>query len=210
MAGPYRTRLVRPESFDAFWRGVEQRARLVRRLPRAVLALAFVPALAVPITTGWGQAARPHALARSVVSPMDEPFGLIVSRTSVRERRGALPPGVPRPDLEPGTVTIGALQRLTAGQVRRPLEACYERALSEQPSLGGDLVVSVAVGTEGEPHAIVSGPCGVVADSGVAPSLSVPPPVAAIQAAAPAATAMSASRTACARLAARPRRRDAE
>ena len=158
MAGPYRTRLVRPESFDAFWRGVEQRARLVRRLPRAVLALAFVPALAVPITTGWGQAARPHALARSVVSPMDEPFGLIVSRTSVRERRGALPPGVPRPDLEPGTVTIGALQRLTAGQVRRPLEACYERALSEQPSLGGDLVVSVAVGTEGEPHAIVSGP----------------------------------------------------
>jgi hypothetical protein len=159
MRGPYRTRLVPPETFEPFWRAIERRRTLRKRLPPIVAVLALMPALAVPLSTRWAEASAPapEALHKVVAHPMKEPFGLVVSPGGARPRRGSLPPGVPLPSLEVGTVSVAALQSALREQVSETLASCYAGALRRDASLAGDVVVSVAVAVKGEPLAIVSG-----------------------------------------------------
>jgi hypothetical protein len=159
MSGPYRTRLVPPETFEPFWRGIDRRRAFKKRLPPVVAVLALMPTLAVPLSTEWAEARppAPEQLQKAMAHPMSEPFGLVVSAERVRERRGSLPPGVPPPSLEAGTVSVTGVQDVLFEQAADSLRSCYSRALVRSPELTGDVVVSVAVAPEHEPLAVITG-----------------------------------------------------
>lgn len=161
MTGPYRTRLVAPETHEAFWRGLERRLIWGRRVPRVVFGLALLPALSVPLLTTFDPTEQPkpdHALKKAVGLPMSEPFGLVIGPDRAAFRRGALPPGVARPDLEPSAASPATIQAAIARGASGTLSRCYDSALRADPTIAGELVVSVAVGVHGPPRSMVTGP----------------------------------------------------
>lgn len=162
MQGPYRTRLVPPETFPAYWNALEAKRRLQKRLRRIALVVAIAPALSVPISTALAGAetAAQAPLERAVVTPMTEPFGLAVNDAGARALTRALPPGVPRPDLEAG-VTVANVQAAIEAQGGARLASCFRDAQRRDPALAGDVVVSVAVGVDRAPMAVVRGNAAV-------------------------------------------------
>jgi hypothetical protein len=129
-------------------------------LPPLAIVVALAPAAAVPISSAWAKLQAPPqaALQRAVGLPMNEPFGLSVSPGAVASLRGGLPPGVPRPDLEAGAVSVTELQSALRQQAGPRLERCFQHARETNPAISGELVVSVAVAVGREPIAIVAGP----------------------------------------------------
>lgn len=166
MQGPYRTRVNPPAEFDDFWRRVERRRRALGRLPRVSAVFVLLPTLAFSTLELLSPAppSAPALVRRSIGLSMREPFGLVVAARGATARTGALPPGVPRPEL--GAAQLGAVQAAITADASASLSRCYAKAREHEPSLSGALVVAVAVKPGREARAVATGRVELLASLG--------------------------------------------
>ncbi len=152
--GPYRTRLNAPETHDDFWKPLERRRAMLRRLPRLVFALASLPALAVAASGVWQS--ESHSEAPTLERAFGPAWGLGVTPSATHLRNGATP-NAPRPDATASTTSADQLQSLIQRHASARLSQCYASALEYEPELAGDVVVSIAVSRQGEVRSVLGG-----------------------------------------------------
>lgn len=155
---PYRTRLNPPDAFDEYWRPLERRRALLRRLPRVAFVLASLPALAIA-AGGWLEM-ESRVSAPELERALGEPWGLRVTQTDATAYAGAHA-GAPLPDRDASSIPAQQLQREIAAHVAKPVRECYQRVLAVVPDAAGELVVSIAARGDGTHRVALGGPAAL-------------------------------------------------